>query len=64
MADRVCGGCGKAEVRKENGDVNLDPVTGYCVDCLIACAKEAKQPPPELRQFDARAAAANDVGDR
>jgi hypothetical protein len=73
---RVCPACQTPEVRTVlNGreSVNLDPFTDYCVDCLIACAREARQLPPDRDlftapvtpslDFDARAAAANDRGE-
>lgn len=58
---RVCGACGLPEIRTDRF-VNLEPSTGYCVDCLIAMSREARDLPPEPRTadlFDARAAAAN-----
>lgn len=62
MSPRRCGGCGLEEIRTiTNGreSVNLDPFTGYCVTCLGAAAKEARQSPPESAlPFDAKAAAA------
>lgn len=38
--------------------VNLDPVTGNCVDCLREYAKEQRQQAPVSLPFDGRAAAA------
>lgn len=58
---RVCGGCGKPEIRTPTF-VSLEPSSGYCVDCLIEMAREARALPPEPTPadlFDARAAAAN-----
>lgn len=61
---RVCAACGTPEVRTDT-KVNLDPFTNYCVDCLGAAAKEARQSQQSqpVLTFDARAAAANDRGD-
>jgi hypothetical protein len=65
MTPREYPNCGVAESRwTENGrdHVNLSPITGQCVDCLKAMAKEMG-PPQEPSLFDSRAAAANDRGD-
>lgn len=66
---RECVTCGTPERRWTDRlgreQVNLNPLTTQCVDCLIATTKETNQ---TLRDqptfvFDARAAAANDRGD-
>lgn len=62
---RTCPNCGTPERRwLENGrpQVNLDPITSNCVDCLREYAKERATKPDPL-PFDARAAAANDRSD-
>jgi hypothetical protein len=62
---RACRACGESERRwrdkRGRRHVNLDPVTGLCVDCLsnrasrsAALARRAARPD----KFDARAAAA------
>lgn len=56
---RTCPNCGVAEARWiENGRdcVNLDPITGNCVDCLRELAKEMRANAPVSLPFDARAA--------
>lgn len=69
---RRCPGCGVPEQRTTDGrteQVNLCPLTGLCVDCLIAytheCDETARDQARRARAelpFDARAAAArNDV---
>lgn len=66
MTVRTCPNCGAPERRwLEHGKsmVNLDPITGNCVDCLREYAKEQKQHAPVSLPFDARAAAANDQGE-
>lgn len=62
MTIRKCPNCGVQESRwTVDGKpfVNLDPITGNCVTCLAAFAKETG-PAPAALPFDARAAAAND----
>lgn len=63
---RKCPNCGVEESRwRANGreSVNLDPITGNCVTCLIELAKEIRQTAPVSLPFDPKAAAANDRGD-
>lgn len=58
---RTCLNCGVPERRwtvKGQGYVNLDPITGNCVDCLCALVKETRATVPDSRPFDARAAQA------
>lgn len=65
MTTRTCPNCGVEERRwleKGQPRVNLNPITGQCVDCLAALAREIG-PPAEPTLFDPRAAAANDRGD-
>jgi hypothetical protein len=63
MAPRTCPNCGVAESRwtaDGREHVNLDPITGNCVDCLRELAKETRATAPASLPFDVRAAAAND----
>ena len=83
MTPRVCGSCGVPEARGLDGGgretVNLNPLTGLCLDCTVAVAMNTQAPDPEPIEvemsipfdrddpedaaFDARAAAANDRED-
>lgn len=61
MTARTCPNCGVAESRWMVGSVehvNLDPITGNCVDCLRELAKETRATAPLALPFDARAAQA------
>lgn len=60
-APRTCPNCGVAESRWIAGgreSVNLDPITGNCVDCLREYAKEQRAQVLDSLPFDARAAQA------
>lgn len=57
---RTCPNCGVQESRWTKGGrdhVNLSPITGQCVDCLIAMTKEFRQTQRDFG-FDAKATAA------
>lgn len=63
---RTCPSCGAAERRWTVAGVdyvNLSPLTGACVDCNAALAKEMGPPPAQVDLFDPKAAAANDRED-
>ena len=47
MAVRRCRICLVAEDRKANGDVNLEPVSGLCLRCLVQSTK-GPRPMPDL----------------
>lgn len=58
LRPRRCVDCGKAQERhivfgKET--TNLDPISGKCLDCLAAHAKQTPKPPSDDR-FDVRLA--------
>jgi hypothetical protein len=60
MTLRACPTCGVLEERgMKDGRpwVNLNPITGHCVTCLAAMARDG-EPPVEDPVFDARAEAA------
>lgn len=55
MEPRVCPDCGVAEARWTTSNVayvNLSPLTGQCVDCLIKLAKGTPwiEPEPEPQE--------------
>jgi hypothetical protein len=57
---RTCPNCGTAERRwleKGRQRMNLSPITGQCVDCLAALAREMA-PPVDEPVFDPKAEAA------
>jgi hypothetical protein len=56
---RTCPDCGVAEDRRIVGGrelVNLDPVTGRCVECLVRHAKRIVAAPAEPRDWQRAAA--------
>jgi hypothetical protein len=61
---RVCPDCGEQEQRRTDGAgrplLNLDPVSGRCVKCLIAYAKAGFRVMPDLPADWAKKAAGDD----
>lgn len=58
---RFCTGCQTPEIRVDNR-VNLDPISGLCVPCLIRkFGRQRVMPePPKAQPFDPKLAAAGD----
>jgi hypothetical protein len=47
---RTCPSCGLAEARDEHGRINLSPIDGRCVACLVKPVLKPMAAPRDVKQ--------------